>query len=274
MCAVSLPRSFRSRRLARDLTAGVVAFVAVLAVQQLLPRLRDPRPLSPPQPVVLSRVIEEVDASGTPAEALRRVAAAAHVSLIIRPEGFDPDEPRESFMPGDLLPNGQWRRIPPPKLEVRLRHVTLGQALRILIQLSPYSARVADCHDDSVTLSFWGDDEPPPVVRVHDLGRLNDEAAKFSVDFSRAAFGKAAPAASDELAKRWSRGQLRTVLEYHLPGAPAVTESRAVGDCWFLRADRNLQERIDAFFAVLEEPEARAAAPAPAGGPTTKGGGR
>ena len=276
MRAASLLRSFRTRGLLKEGVAGVAAFLMVLALHQFLPRLRRPRPLAPPQPAVLGRVIEEVDASGTPAEALRRLAAAARVSFVIRPEGFDPDEPRESHSPEDLLPNGGWKRIPPPKLDLRLRHVTLGQALGVLFELSPYGARVKDCHDDSITLSFWGDDdEPPPVVRMHDLGRLNAEAANFSAAFSRAAFGTVRQATSDDVAERWSRAQLRRVLDYHLlPGPPVVTGNRAVGDCWFLRADATLQDRVEAFLAVLEEPEARAAVVAAAGAPATKGGGR
>ena len=273
MRAASLLRSSRNRGLLKEGAAGVVAFVVVLAAHHFLPQLRRPRPLAPPQPALLGRVVEEVDARGTPAEGLRRLAAAAHVSFVIRPEGFDPDQPRESHLPGDFQ-NGAWRLVPPPKLDVRLRHVTLGQALDVLSELSPYSLRIADCHENSITLSFWGDDEPPPVVRMHDLGRLNNEAARFSAAFSRAAFGTVTPAASDDLAKQWSRAQLRRVLDNQLPGPPAVTDNRTVGDYWFLRADPTFQDRVEAFLAVLEDPEARGPVVASARASGSKGGGR
>jgi hypothetical protein len=258
--AARLLRIARSRSFLKEFVVGVAAGVAVVALHQwLLARLRLARPLESPGPALLARVIPQLDAGGTPAEALKRVARAAHVSLVVRPEGFDPDAPRESHSPGDLQ-DGVWRRIPPPTLDVRLRNVTLGQALHVVGELSPYGFRITDCHDDSVTLAFGGDDEVPPVVRMYDLGRLNGEAARFALTFSRAAFGTdaAATASKKDLMTRWSAAQLWRVLDRQLPGPPVVTDNRAVGDCWFLRADPEFQDGMDAFLAVLEDPEARA----------------
>ena len=258
MRAARLQRIFRNRLPAREALAAFAAALVVLLVHQSLPRLRRPRPLAPPRPVLLSRVVPELDARGTPAEVLKRLAEAARVTFVIHPEGFDPDEPRPSLFSGDGPPIP----IPPPQLDLRLRGVTLAQALCIVNELSPYVATVTDCRGDVVTLDFLRG-QAPPEVRMHDLSRLDREAAAFSLAFSRTAFGAAAPAAPNAPALEWSQAQLRRVLDRQLPGPPEVTDNRTAGAYWFLRAEPAFHDHLDGFLAILEEPEARVAPPAP-----------
>jgi hypothetical protein len=277
-------RNVHTRPRVREFVVGVGAALAVLTIHQLLlPRLRRPRPLGPPQPAVLSRVIPEVDASGTPAEALKRVGRAAMVTIVVRPEGFDPDEPRSPGIFGDE----NSKRIPPPKLDLRLRNVTLGQALGIIRELNPYRFEVSDAGADTIALRFRNGDEAP-VVRMHDLGRLDGEAARFSAEFSGTAFGPAVtaaaaaanggPAAKESRTRSWSAAQLWRVLEEQQSGPSSEFDNRRVGDLWFFRARAAFHEEMDAFLAVLEDPEARAndggaAAGAP-GAAADQGGGR
>ena len=280
MRALRLLRIVRTRPRVRGFIVGVAAALAVVAVHQLLlPRLRNSRPLGPPQPAVLSRFIPEVDASGTPGEALKRVGRAAEVTIVVRPEGFDPDEPRAPGIFGD----DKSKPIPPPKLDLRLRNVTLGQALAVVRELSPYKFEISAAGDDSISLEFRGGDEPP-VIRMHDLGRLNGEAARFSAEFSRTAFGPAVSAAANGDAaateartRRWSAAQLWRVLEQQQSGPPGEFDNRKVGDLWFFRAGAGFHDEMDAFLAVLEDPEARANDPAAAGATVEaadQGGGR
>jgi len=275
--ALRLLRIVRTRPRVRGFIVGVAAALAVVAVHQLLlPRLRSSRPLGPPQPAVLSRFIPEVDASGTPGEALKRVGRAAEVTIVVRPEGFDPDEPRAPGIFGD----DKSKPIPPPKLDLRLRNVTLGQALGVIRELSPYKFEIGDAGDDSISLTFRDGDEPP-VVRMHDLGRLNGEAARFSAEFSGTAFGPAAtaaaaangdPAAKEARTRRWSAEQLWRVLEQQQSGPPGEFDNRRVGDLWFFRAGAAFHDEMDAFLAVLEDPEARANDPRAAAGATIEAG--
>jgi hypothetical protein len=269
--AALLLRIVRTRPRLREFVVGVAAALAVVAVHQLLlPRLRRPRPLGPPQPAVLSRVITKVDASGMPGEALKRVGRAAKVTIVIRPEGFDPDEPRA---PG-IFEDDRSKPIPPPKLDLRLRNVTLGQALGVVRELSPYKFEISGAGADSIALTFRDGDEPP-VIRVHDLGRLNGEAARFSAEFSGTAFGPAVtaaaaanggPAAKEARTRSWSAAQLWRVLEQQQSGPPGEFDNRKVGDLWFFRAGAPFHEEMDAFLAVLEDPEARADDPGAAAG--------
>lgn len=264
-------RIVRTRPRVREFIVGIVAALAVVAVHQLLlPRLRSPRPLGPPQPAVLARLIPEVDASGTPAEALKRVARAARVTIVVLPEGFDPDEPR----PAGIFGDDKSKPIPPPKLDLRLRNVTLGQALGVIRELSLYKFEISDAGDDSISLAFRDGDEPP-VIRMHDLGRLNGEAARFAAEFARTALGPAVttaaaangdPAATEARTRRWSAAQLWRVLEQQQSGPPGEFDNRKVGDLWFFRAGATFHDEMDAFLAVLEDPEARAIDPGAAAG--------